>query len=412
MNLDIEFVRQQFPQASDKDDLVFCSNAGGSYVALPVLELFEHYNRHTRVQPYSAFDPSREAGVAMDRARQNWAEALNIAADELTIGPSTSINSYVMAQAIGSQWGPGDEIILTQQDHEANHGVWRRMAEQKGASVKEWCIEKDSGLLDPETLYAQLSEKTRWVFFTHCSNIIGTVNPVKEIVAGIRSRSDASVGVDAVAYAPHHIADLKDLDVDIYLFSLYKVYGPHQGILYVRSGITESLAPQSHEFLRNDKSKWFNPAGPQHAEVAASAGVIDYLSSLVAHHDLKPSGNLCRDFQALHGPISGHESSLAAPILDYLHQSSKVRLLGKTHCQDEDRAATIAFNPLQQSSAEVATSMQSLGIGTENGNFYAHRVLENLGIDTTDGVVRISLVHYNTREEVQKILAALDQTLM
>lgn len=411
MKLDIEFVRTQFPQIEDEPNFVFCSNAGGSYVARPVIEQLEHYNRHLRVQPYNTFQSSKEAGLAMDRASAGWSQALNIGEDELTIAPSTSINSYVMAQAIGADWGPGDEVVVTQQDHESNHGVWRRMAEARGATVREWGVDPVSGLLDPDDLYALLGERTRWVFFPHCSNIIGTVNPVAGIVAGIRQRSAARVCVDAVAYAPHHICDLKALDVDMYLFSLYKVFGPHQGLLYVRSDLHESLTPQCHFFNVGDARKHFNPAGPQHAQVAASAGVIDYFDALYRHHDGADGVSATDKMQYLHTLIGEHEADLAQPLLDYLQGSSKIRLLGKTHVRDQDRAATIAFAPLRQSSQDVVTAMQGLGIGTESGHFYAYRALSNLGIEPGEGVVRISLVHYNTLDDVDRILIALDTVL-
>lgn len=411
MKLDIEFVRTQFPQLHDEPDFVFCSNAGGSYVALPVIEQLEQYNRHLRVQPYNSFHSAKEAGRAMDRACAGWSQALNIGEDELTIAPSTSINSYVMAQAIGAGWGPGDEVVVTQQDHESNHGVWRRMAEARGVTIREWGVDPDTGLLDPDVLYALLGEQTRWVFFPHCSNVIGTVNPVAEIVAGIRQRSAARVCVDAVAYAPHHICDLKALDVDIYLFSLYKVFGPHQGIMYVRADLHESLTPQCHFFNVGDVRKHFNPAGPQHAQVAACAGVLDYFDTLYRHHDGADGASATDRMQYLHALISGHEASLTEPLLDYLHSSPKARLLGKTNVRDADRAATIAFAPLTQSSQDVVTGMQGLGIGTECGHFYAYRALSNVGIEPGEGVVRISLVHYNTQNDVERILTALDTVL-
>ncbi len=405
--MDIDFVRAQFPQVSD--DFVFCSNAGGSYVATQVLDIMEHYNRNLRIQPYSPFSPSREGGQAMDRARAGWAQALNIEDSELTIGPSTSANSYTMAHAIGAGLGPGDEIVVSQQDHEANHGVWRRIAEEKGATVRQWSVEAETGLLDPEALYEMLNEHTRWVFFTHCSNLVGTVNPVKEIVARIRELSSAKVAVDGVAYAPHHIPDLKDLDVDLYLFSLYKVFGPHQGILYVRREIQDQLAAQSHDFLTSDPTKRFNPTGPQHAQVAACAGVLDYFDAMIKHHNLSGEGNTA--LQSLHKLIANHETDLAAPIVDYLHQSADVQLLGKGHCGDGDRAPTIAFRSLRQSSAAIATAMQQLDVGAEDGHFYAKRVLEGMQIEPANGVVRISLVHYNTVEEALKVVAALDKCL-
>ena len=200
MKLDTTFIRSQFPQASD--DFVFCSNAGGSYVAKQVLDILDDFNRYKRIQPYASFSPSKEGGQLMERARTLWAQALNINEPELTIGPSTSANSYVMAHAIGQTLWPGDEVVVCQQDHEANHGVWRRMGEVHEATVREWQVDPETGLLNPDNLYDLLTAKTRWVFFTHCSNLVGTTNPVKEIIAGIRARSPARVGVDGVSHAP------------------------------------------------------------------------------------------------------------------------------------------------------------------------------------------------------------------
>jgi cysteine desulfurase family protein (TIGR01976 family) len=411
MKLDMEFVRRHFPQLRDEPEFVFCGNAGGSYVAQPVIDSLDHYNRHLRVQPYSPYHSSRTAGQAMDRARLGWSQALNIGEHELTIGPSTSMNSYVMAQALGAGWGPDDEIVVTQQDHEANHGVWRRKAEAQGAVVREWPIDPDTGLLDPDGLFPLLNERTRWVFFTHCSNIIGTVNPVAKIVSGIRQRCGARVCVDAVAYAPHHIPDMEALDVDIYMFSLYKVFGPHQGLMYLRAELQESMQSQSHYFIQDDSHKRFNPAGPQHAQVAACQGVLDYFGAVHQHHGGSEPTSLTAMMQSVHAMAAGHEARLVSPLVDYLAHAPQVRLLGKTHCRDHDRVATIAFKPRDKSAGDVATALQSRGIGAERGHFYAHRLMAGLGIDPADGVVRISLVHYNTVAEVDRILVALEHAL-
>ena len=407
--LDIDFVRRQFPQSSD--DYVYCSNAGGSYVASQVLDILEDFNRYKRIQPYSAFSPSREGGELMDRARSLWAQALNVEESELTFGPSTSANTYVMAQAIGPTLEQGDEIIVCQQDHEANHGAWRRMGEASGATIREWQINPESGLLDSTDLYRQLNDRTRWVFFPHCSNLVGTTNPVQQIIAGIREHSNACVGVDGVAHTPHHIPDLKTLDCDLYLFSLYKVYGPHQGVLYVRRRVGDELIAQSHHFLAGEPNKRFNPAGPQHAEVAASAGVLDYFRTLMVHHGILENGSLNQALQQLHPLIAAHEKKLAAPIVDFLHQSPRVQLLGKPHCEEGDRAPTIAFRPLMQTAAQVTKRLNAQGIGAEHGDFYAGRVLKGMSIEPSDGVVRVSLVHYNTEDEALKIVQGLDQAL-
>ena len=411
MKLDIDFVRQQFSQLDDEPDFVFASNAGGSYVCNQVNDLIEHYNRHTRVQPYSRFSPSAEAGEAMDRAKQLWSEALNIDLSELTIGPSTSINTYVMAQAIGANWEAGDEIIVTNQDHEANSGVWRRKAAEKGVKIRQWEVNRETGLLDSEQLQGFLNENTRWVFFTHCSNIVGTANPVAEINNLVKANSTAKVFVDAVAYAPHHICDLKALGVDGYAFSLYKVFGPHQSLLYVNSDIRNQLSSQAHYFNAGGPSYDFNPAGPQHAQVAACAGVIDYFNLLHEHHFGSSQTSSVDRMNDLYGLIQQHENLLAAPIVEFLSRHADIQLIGKSHVDDNDRAPTIAFKPLRQSAESLVHTLQDNGIGTENGNFYAHRLITDLGIDPDDGVVRLSLVHYNRQADVEKIVQELDRAL-
>ncbi len=411
MKLDIDFVRAQFSQLEDKPEFVFAANAGGSYVCNQVNDLMEHYNRHTRVQPYSRFSPSSDAGEAMDRAKQLWADALNIDLNELTVGPSTSINTYVMAQAIGAGWKAGDEIIVTNQDHEANSGVWRRKAEEKGVTIRQWQVDPETGLLDVDRLMTLVNNKTRWVFFTHCSNIVGTTNPVTEITRLIKANSNAKVFVDAVAYAPHHISDLKALDVDGYAFSLYKVFGPHQSLLYVNHEVSEELTSQAHFFNVDHAGYDYNPAGPQHAQVAACAGVIDYFNALHAHHFGSSGSNTAGKMKDLHGMIQEYENQLAAPILDFLSNHPDIKLIGKTNTNTNDRAPTIAFKPLRQSSESLAHTLQDNGIGTENGNFYAHRLVSDLGIDPDDGVVRLSLVHYSRQADVDKIVHELDKAL-
>ena len=411
MQLDIDFVRAHFDQLNDDPEFVFASNAGGSYVCNQANSVLEQYNHHTRVQPYSRYPSSSAAGEAMDRALHGWAEALNIDRSELTIGPSTSINTYVMAQAIGDLWQPGDEIVVTNQDHEANSGAWRRKAMERGVTIRQWEVDTDSGLLDIDGLLPLLNENTRWVFFTHCSNVAGTINPVAQIVRTVNSGSNARVFVDAVAYAPHHICDLKALGVDGYAFSLYKVYGPHQGILYVNREIHGDLTSQAHYFNSGDPTKDFSPAGPQHAQIAGCAGVLDYFDALHRHHfgDSDKSRNARLD--DLYPLLLQHENNVAAPILEFLDRHKDVRLIGKSHTRDNDRAPTIAFQPLKQSAQAVAHKLQDSGIGTENGHFYAYRLVSDIGIDPDDGVVRLSLLHYTSMDEVERILKALDASL-
>lgn len=408
-SFDTTFAAAQFAQ--HQADFVFCANAGGSFIAKQVSAILTHYHTHHRVQPYSGYAASVAAGRAMDRAIAGWAEALNITSEELTIGPSTSLNTYTVAHAIGATLTADDEIIVTNQDHEANSGVWRQQAERTGARLREWRVAAETGLLASDDLLPLLNARTRWVFFPHCSNIIGGCNPVREIVRVIQAHSPARVFVDAVAYAPHEICDLRALEVDGYAFSLYKVFGPHQGLMYLRRAVAEALPPQCHFFNTDDIQKRFESAGPQHAEVAACAGVLDYFDALYAHHFGDAAATQREKLQALHTLLAAHEARLTEPLVEFLHAHPDVRLLGKSHTRDHDRAPTIAFYPYSQSPDTVARAMHKLGIGCESGHFYAWRLLTDLGLDATTGVVRISLVHYNTAAEVTRIITALEQVL-
>jgi selenocysteine lyase/cysteine desulfurase len=219
------------------------------------------------------------------------------------------------------------------------------------------------------------------------------------------------VFVDAVAYAPHHISNLKTLGVDGYAFSLYKVFGPHQGVMYINQSIHDELVSQAHYFLSGDPAKDFNPAGPQHAQVAGCAGVLDYINLLHGHHFDHSNIDMPEKLVDIRNLIQHHENQLAAPILKFLDAHADIRLIGKASVLDNDRVPTIAFKPLKQGSQKLAQQLQNAGIGTENGNFYAHRLVRDLGIDPDDGVVRISLVHYNRQQDVAKILTQLDRAL-
>ena len=405
----LPWVRSQFPALAGPGEQVFCANAGGTFVAEPVLAILDDYQRRMRVQPYSRFEPSREAGAAMDRAREGWADALGVPLSQLTFGPSTSANSYVMAQALAPGWEPGDEIVVSVQDHEANQGAWRRAAAARGVTVREWPVDPVSGELDPGDLYPLLGPRTRWVFFTQSSNILGSTNPVKAIAAAVRERSDALVAVDAVAHAPHELCSPAELDVDLYLFSIYKVYGPHQGLMFLSQAAEAVATPQCHYFLEGDSHKRFNPAGPQHAAVAGCAGVLDYFDALAARLGA-PEAAPRRDRLARVGAArAAHEAGLAGPLLALLADRDDVRLLGRP--DTTGRSATVSFVPARQVPSAVAAGLHRAGIGAESGHFYAHRLLEAMGIDPASGVVRLSLVHYNSPAEVERVCEALREAL-
>ena len=233
MTLDLAYARRQFPAFVEPSlaNQAFFENAGGSYACAAVIDRLGEYYRRLKVQPYYAFRASSEAGEWMDASRTRLAEYLGVTPHEVHFGPSTSQNTYVLAQAFGRLLKPGDEIIVTNQDHEANSGCWRRLA-ARGITVREWCVDPDSGVLDEAQLEQLLSERTRLLTFPHASNVVAHINPVARIAARARAAGAISI-VDGVAWAPHGLPDVAALGADAYLFSLYKTYGPHQGLMGV-----------------------------------------------------------------------------------------------------------------------------------------------------------------------------------
>ncbi len=224
------------------------------------------YYTDLKVQPYSEFESSRRAGELMDRSRERWAEALGVEAREVVFGPSTSANTYVLAHAFAEVLERGNEVVVTNQDHEANTGAIRRAAERVGCTIREWRTDPDTGLLDIDDFEAMLSERTGLVTVPHASNIIGSENDVTRI-AQLAHGVGARVIVDGVSFAPHSIPDVAAIGADVYLFSLYKTYSVHQGLMVVRAGLMAELPNQSHFFNDSVSDKRLNPAGPDHAQV-------------------------------------------------------------------------------------------------------------------------------------------------
>ncbi len=408
MMLDLDFVRAQFPAFSEPSLAGFAhfENAGGSYAAGQTIAWLDRYYRQTRVQPNYVFSASARAGEQMDDARARLAAWLNAGADEVQFGPSTSQNTYVLAQALRRRLAPGDEIIVTNQDHEANVGAYARLADD-GIVVREWKINPVTAELERKGLEALLGPRTKVVAFTHCSNVVGSINAVRDF-ADLAHRAGAWAFVDGVAFAPHGLPDVRELGVDAYCFSLYKVYGPHLGALYMRRELNAALPNQGHFFNDGLPGKRFTPAGPDHAQIAAVNGVADYMDAVSEHHGLggQPLSARAAGVRSL---FRAHETSLLQPLLDFLVQHPKVRLIGRTRAAD--RAPTVAFTVKGQSSAALASTLADAGFGVGVGNFYAYRLVQALGIDTDDGAVRVSFVHYTSMDEVDRLLQELARCL-
>ena len=299
VQLDLDVVRSHFPAFGRpiNNGQSFFENAGGSFACRQTIDALTEYYTDFKVQPYSEFESSRRAGELMDRSRERWAEALGVEGREVVFGPSTTANTYVLAHAFADVLEPGNEVIVTNQDHEANTGAIRRAAERVGCEVKEWRIDSDTGLLDIADFEALLSERTGLVTVPHASNIVGSENDVTAITR-LAHTVGARVIVDGVSFAPHTIPDVGAIGADVYLFSLYKTYSVHQGLMVVRAGLMAELPNQSHFFNDSVSDKRLNPAGPDHAQVASAGAVLDYVESLHQHHGgsahgRPPNGERC-----------------------------------------------------------------------------------------------------------------------
>lgn len=405
--LDMDFVRAQFPafQEAALRDLAFFENAGGSYACRFVLWRLNRFYRERKVQPYGPYGASMAAGAEMDEARTRLALALGVRSEEVSFGPSTSQNTYVLAQAFRQMLQPGDAIIVTNQDHEANSGVWRRLADE-GIEIKEWKIDPDTGHLDLADLPNLLDGPVKLLCVPHCSNVVGEINDIKKIVR-ISHIAGVPVCVDGVSYAPHGLPNVGELKADIYLFSAYKTFGPHQGVMVIRSSLGTQLPNQGHHFNGGTLYKRFTPAGPDHAQVAACAGIADYFDTLYKHH-VKAGRDAAARAGYVHDMLRAHETRLLAPLLDFLNGHKAVRLLGPATV--EDRAPTLALD-LARSAEPVASELSTFGIMAGGGDFYAQRPLDAMGVDPAKGVLRLSFLHYTSEEDIDRLISALDQVL-
>lgn len=410
IGLDLDFVRSQFPAFATTalQGQAFFENAGGSYTCKQVIDRLFRFYHERKVQPYAPYQASALGGAEMDEARARLAALMGVATDEVSFGPSSSANTFVLANAV-RLWLKGQKaaIVVTNQDHEANSGVWRRLADE-GIEVREWRIDPETGHLDKADLAKLLEDgKVKLVCFPHCSNVVAEINPVSEICAMAKA-AGAFTCVDGVSYAPHGFPDMKVLGADVYLFSAYKTYGPHQGIMVIRRGFGDVLPNQAHFFNGDVLYKRFTPAGPDHAQVAASAGMADYVDALFAHHfggaHAKPEARN----NAVHDLMRAHEVTLLQPLLDMLAARNDLRLIGPR--QAKNRAPTVAV-ALDRAALPVATALADHGIMAGGGDFYAVRPLEALGVDRTKGVLRLSFVHYTSQAEVEKLMTALERVL-
>ena len=403
--LDIEFARAAFP-ALDSPWALF-DNAGGSVPARHVIERVTNYMSRHAVQLGASYGLSVDASAAVHSGRETGARLFNADIDEIVVGPSTTALMGRLAVALGPIWREGDEVIVTNLDHEANVGAWRRLQE-RGIIIREWRFRPETMRLELDDLDELLNDRTKLVAFTHCANVVGTIHDVAAITKKVRAAGALSC-VDGVAYAPHRRVDVKALGVDFYIASLYKVFGPHVGIMYGRREALLAGRNVNHYFVdENDVPYKYEPGGVVHEVAAGVAGIGDYLDAVDAHHGGDPADSAATRTARAFDLFAEAEAKVAAPLLTFLNESPRVRVIGSPSSDAAERVATIAFTVDGMHASEVPAALDQHKVAIRFGHFYAYRAIEALGLTEQGGVVRASALHYNTPEEVTRLIEALD----
>lgn len=406
---DLNFIRSHFPALSG--EWTFFDNAGGTQTVRQVGERIQDYLYHSNVQLGASYDVSRIAGEKVTEARKAWAEMINASEhSEVIFGSSTTQLLQNLSRSMGELFEPGDEVIVTNFDHEANIGPWKNM-EKLGIHVKVWEIDPETMRPDLEQLKHLMTRDTRLVAFSHVSNIIGNINPVKEFAWYIHERG-ALVCVDGVAYAPHRLPDMDDLDVDFYVFSLYKVFGPHYSLLYGKRKHLEILPGINHYFIGDEEIPYKLQPGNVNFELSYGLlGITDYLKSVYQHHKGDLHTDLRSQVAEVYQTMAHHEQILASRFLEFLNQKKDVRIIGDPSADKMLRVPTISFVVEGRKSSEIPVLVDPHKIGIRYGDFYARQLITDLDLLENDGVIRVSMVHYNTLEEVDRLIRVLDEII-
>ena len=409
-SLQLDFIRQQFPSLAG--DWTFFDNAGGSQTLKQVVNRISQYLLTSDVQLGASYAISQLAGDRVAKAAQAMATLINAKSpSEVVMGSSTTLMLRILSLCISQTWNPGDEVIVTNCDHEANIGSWVSL-EKQGIKIKVWQIRPETLKLHLEDLEQLLNQRTRLVAFTHASNILGTINPVKDITKLVHHYG-AKVCIDGVAYAPHRLVDVQDLDVDFYALSFYKVYGSHYALLYGKQEHLLAIPGINHYFISQTDIPYKFQLGNVNFELSyGMLGLCDYLTELAQfHYGEQMAPDLRSQMVQAFDLISAHEDVIGDRFLQYLTTKSNVRIIGQPQANRDFRVPTISFVVEGVNSETLVRQIDQHNIGIRFGDFYARRLIESLGLEKQGGVVRVSMVHYNTLEEVDRLIEAFETVL-
>lgn len=382
------------------DDWAWFDNAGGSFTLHETITRVADYMRTTPVQLGGHYELSLQAATRQREATEKLAGFINAtAAEEIVFGSSSTALTWQVARAMRPLLQPGDEIIVSVMDHEANRSPWLWLQEC-GVEVRTWNVDRNALALSLEHLDELLNPRTRLVCFSQCSNILGRIEPVAEITRRVHAVG-ARVFVDGVAFAPHRRIDVQQWDVDFYVCSLYKLFGPHIGMLYGKREALLELGNINHEYLAADALPYkLQPGGASYELVWGATAIVDYFERWQQRTSRDPFELVAR-----------HESALLQPLLDYLATQCDIFLLGSANADLAARLPIVSFRHVALPSQHIANALITRKLAVRHGHFHSRRLLEYLGIPPDDGVVRISLAHYNTAEEIERLVQALQEIL-
>lgn len=410
---DLERIRAEFPALRRQINgrpAVFLDGPAGSQTPRVVIDAIVEYLVERNANHGGLFATSRESDAQLDRAHA--ATAAFLGADdpgEVAFGANMTSLTFALSRALARGWGPGDEVVVSRLDHDGNFTPWVRAAREAGAGLRTIEVDPRDGTLDLDSLRRALGPRTRLVAVGGASNALGAVNPVAEIVE-LAHRHGALVFIDAVHYAPHLLPDVKAWQCDFLVCSAYKFYGPHLGLLWGRRELLErlpayKLRPAPHEL----PGRWMT--GTQsHEAVAGTLAAVEYLASLESGSPRPAPGRQPAELRAAlvraYDRMARYEAAIGQRLLEGLQAIDAIQVRGVQDFSSGRRVPTFGFTHRGRRPQEIAARLAEEGIFVWHGNFYALPLTEALGLEP-EGMVRVGLLHYNTPDEVDRVLAAI-----
>ena len=407
--LDLPYIRSQFPSLSQKGNghpAAFLDGPGGTQVPQRVVDAISDYLRRNNANTGGAYATSRNTDAMIAEARAAMADFLHCGADEVAFGPNMTTLTFAMSRAIGRELKPGDEILVTRLDHDANVSPWLLMAEDRGITVRWAEIHDEDCTLDMGDLASKINKNTKLVAVGYASNAVGTINPVKEVVQ-LAHKVGALVYVDAVHYGPHGLSDVADLDCDFLACSTYKFFGPHMGVLFGKREHLKRIRPYKVRPNTNAIPNCWEWGTLNHECIAGITACVEYLADLGRRACPEVKGRRSA-IEAAFSAIHEHERGLTTRLIAGLKQIPSAKIYGITDpTRFDQRCGTLAVRIDGHTPLELSTKLGDRGFFTWDGNYYALNLTEHLDVEKSGGFLRIGLVHYNTTEEVDRLLAAL-----